>query len=79
MSKYVFSESQRLLCKVKGKYKRLVINGGWTGSYKDGVLTIDDCPEIKIEIDDWVEIDPEAMSIEWQEQWYYKRPGHKWW
>lgn len=79
MPKYLFSESARLLCELKGKYKLLVINGGWTGMYKDGQLTVDDCPETKIKIDDWVEIDPKSMPRDWQEQWYYKRLTHRWW
>lgn len=76
MAKYVFSESANLLCRVTYKYKYEVINGAWDGTYKDGILTVDNYPEYKIEINDWVDIDPEAMSREWQEQWYYRQPSH---
>ena len=71
--RYVFSEKAGLLCRVRYKYKYEVINGAWDGTFKDGILTVDEYPDRKISVDDWIEIDPESMSKDWQYSWYYSR------
>lgn len=69
--RYVFSEKAGLLCRVTYKTKYRVINGDWTGTFKDGVLTVDAFPETKIQVDDWVDVDPASMPEEWQKAWSF--------
>lgn len=69
--RYVFSEKAGLLCRVTYKTKYRVINGAWTGTFKDGALKVDDFPETKIKVDDWIDVDPASMPEEWQKAWSF--------
>lgn len=73
MAKYMLSKSAGLLCRVTYKNKYEVVNGGWMGTRKDDILTVDFYPDRKITITDWEEVDPSTWSKEKQYRWYYRR------
>ena len=70
MPSYMFSEKAGLLAFAQGD-KYHILNGGWEGTRKDNLFTVDFTGQSFI-VDDWVEVNSREWPLEKQKQWYFR-------